>query len=45
MASSDLMDKVNGISKGGKASPQLRHLANEVDRCDTAALKKDKMLQ
>ena len=45
MISGDLMDKVNRITKDGKAFPRLRHLANEVDRCDAAALKKNNILR
>ena len=45
MISADIMGKASRISKDAKASLQLRHLANEVDRCDAAALKKDKILK
>ena len=39
------MDNANRIAKDSTSSTQLRHLANEIDRCDAAALEKERMLK
>merc|ERR1712113_124231 len=45
MIATDLMKKINALAKSKKASPQEKHLACEVDRADTARMKKKGMLR
>ena len=45
MAASDLMSKVNRAAKDPKYTSALRHLARQIDRRNTAALKKGAMLK
>ena len=45
MAASDLMSKICGAARGPEATPQLRHVAREVERRGAAMLTIKKMLK